>query len=73
MRLTAKRKADIRKQLRLLRKQIRRVQRFYKGEEFFVTPHAWHIAVMLQELAAIERLVAQDTVETHQTQEKLPF
>jgi hypothetical protein len=73
MRLTAKRKADIRKQLRLLRKQIRRVQRFYKGEEFFITPHAWHIAVMLQELAAIERLVAQDTVETRQTQEKLPF
>jgi hypothetical protein len=73
MRMTAKRKADIRKQLRLLRKQIRRVERFYKGEDFFVTPHSWHISVMLQELAAIERLVAQDTAETHNAQEKLPF
>jgi Uri superfamily endonuclease len=73
MRIPAKRKADIRKQLRLLRKQIRRVERFYKGETFFVTPHAWHIKTMLQELAMIERLVAQDTAETHVSQEEIPF
>lgn len=65
--------SELRKRIRSARKAIKYLSRFYSSDSHYVTPHMDHIRAMLEELAALERLVIQKKPETVTEQLELPF